>query len=65
MVYTANGDDLIIDLLAAFVGFDGCYGATSVDNGSFELRKRSVGKGKKNVVSMTIHKLMPSRDSHP
>ncbi len=46
LVYTADGPDLIIDLLAAVVGLDGCFGATAVDNGLFKLELRKTGKGR-------------------
>lgn len=47
IVYSASQTNLIIDVLAASVGFDGCHGSTGVDLGTFELRKRKFGKGKK------------------
>jgi hypothetical protein len=47
VTYTADGSDLIIDVLAAGVGFDGCYGATSVGNGQLQLTKEKIGKGKR------------------
>ncbi len=47
ITYAADGSDQIIDVLAAGVGFDGCYGATSVSNGALVLTKEKVGKGKR------------------
>ena len=44
LIHTATSDDLVIDIVKANQ-FDGCFGATAVDNGRLELSIRPIAGG--------------------